>query len=200
MKVIVAYKSGNCQDGTGLNIMVWPDSAMIKSGKPLFIPRRDMMFHPGLVAKIKSVGKSIKDKFASRYYDEIAPAAFFFSGKVSAAITKKEDPLACDIISDYSIICGDFMPSEAEDSLESPLKLEIGIKPLSDEGQVLSKELKIDNPKELLDKAISAASVNNTLKTGDLAGFILTDDFKAVPDSLLKIKTDGKILIENKLK
>ena len=188
-----------------MNTLVWPDSAMIRSGKPLFLPDDKMRLHIGLVAKINAVGKTIRLKFAGRYFNETAPAAFFLTEEVSRQIANMEDPPACHIVSDYSVICGDFISSP----YSIPNSIQLGINPLKHAdpdictGHSVADTdilIKINEPEIMICNSIVAASVRNTLKTGDLVGFMLPEFYTVTPEKLLKVRVDGRLLIENKLK
>ena len=50
-----------------------PDSSIIRSGNPFFVPDFDQRFIalPSVAVKICRLGKSVAPRFASRYYDEI---------------------------------------------------------------------------------------------------------------------------------
>lgn len=56
-----------------------PDSALVNSGKPFFIPDFADSFEAWLapVVKLDRMGKSIGARFAHRYWNEIAPAVHF---------------------------------------------------------------------------------------------------------------------------
>lgn len=204
MKIVVAYKAGESGNNTGMNILVWPDSAMIRSGKPLFVPDGEMRIHPGLVTRINAVGKSIRHKFADRYFCEVAPAAFLLPLPASNRVSEELDPYACDIAADYTVVCGDFIPSEEVFQHEGDLSecsLTLSLADLISRGEKTAECINVINvPDSLLRDAIVAASERNTLKTGDLAGFIFRDSCKATPETLLTVTVDGKQLLKNKLK
>lgn len=60
----------------GVDFPVWymlPDSAVLKEPNPFFIPDFDNRFsaHPVAVVRISRLGKSIAERFAHRYYEQI---------------------------------------------------------------------------------------------------------------------------------
>lgn len=111
MKILAAYESNIGAGPAGTKVVVWPDSVMIRSRKPLFLPDDgDYFLHRGLCVRIDAVGKSIAGRFAGRYYNEMAPMAFVLPAAVSDLLAEGNDPAACDIVADYSLICGDFIP------------------------------------------------------------------------------------------
>lgn len=203
MKIIAAYKSKNAKNDAGLNILVWPDSALVKSGKPVFIEENEKYFLvPGIGAKIHSVGKSIKFKFATRYFNEICPLIMIMKDSVARCITDESDPLACDIVSDYSIIYGDSLCMEEFDESNS-LNMEISISPF-DGQQNFSSKTEIKLPVGLLEdtlyNAIVAASLQNTIKTGDTVAVLFQEILPATSESILKVDLGNRLLIQNKLK
>lgn len=52
-------------------IFMKPDSAILKDGKPFFIPdfSNEVHYETELVVRINRLGKNISPRFASRYYD-----------------------------------------------------------------------------------------------------------------------------------
>lgn len=200
MKIIVIYDTDKNQAKTGMNILVWPDSALIRSGKPVFLPDDNLKFHLGFVAKMDGVGKTIKSRFAGKYYRSIAPALFFMPSRASERLNNKMHPYACDIVADFVVVCGDFIDkSELQtDSNDTVIRLEN--KDLGSSSELKDERIVVSSIGNRIDDSIEEASIRNTLKTGDLAGFILAESYDAVPDSLIKIKVNNKLLIENKLK
>lgn len=200
MKIIGTYKSESSRDASGLNILVWPDSAMIRSGKPVFIPEGEHRLAVALAARIDAVGKTISRRFASRYFAEIAPMVFLLPAETADTITRRRDPRASDIVSDYSVICGNFMPAIKLDDPGS-LKFSVSISSLDPENESrICDEIIIENPLTDIYEAIEAASGRNTLKTGDIVGHINDVSFPAREDSVVRIFLNDNILLENKLK
>lgn len=205
MKIALAYRSNVSRDSSGYNILIWPDSSMIKSGKPIFLNDLDECNYilTGIGAKIKSVGKSIKSKFASRYYDEMMPMAFITKHRVADLITKNEDPKACDIVTDYAVVNGNtFLKDilETKDELKVEVKLtSLYISAINDGSSIDTAFICCDIEKAV-DNAIESASKGNTLKTGDIVAFLLPGTYPAEHDNLLEITIDGRKLLETKLK
>ena len=50
-----------------------PDTALLKGGKPFFLPdfSEEMHYETELVVKISRLGKNIAERFADRYYEEV---------------------------------------------------------------------------------------------------------------------------------
>ena len=203
MKIIAAYSSSSPQNQSGLNTLVWPDSAVVKSGKPIFLPEDEKMdISFGIGAKIHSVGKSIKEKFSYRYFDEIMPMVFFFKQNIAADISYGHTPSECDFVRDYSVIFGDCI--SVEYFKESNNKnLNVTFSPLNSRLSTSNKEsatVELDNILDDLYASVSFTSINNTLKTGDIVAYLFRDILPVFPETLIKAEFNGKNLIENKLK
>jgi len=54
-------------------IFMKPDTALLKGGKPFFLPdfSNEMHYETELVVKISRLGKNIAERFAYRYYEEV---------------------------------------------------------------------------------------------------------------------------------
>lgn len=200
MKILAAYSSGQDAGQTMMKIMVWPDSAMIRSGKPVFLhEERGYYGILAIMAKIDAVGKTILPKYAGKYYTDIAPGLFILKENVARDIENHIDPAACDIVEDYSVVCGEWLPLNGNGN---DLAFNISLNPLHNSGldQEIEKNINIDNPEGKIGEAVSAASARNTLKTGDSVALLTSMIIPLYPNTLLRIETEGKTLLENKLK
>lgn len=198
MKIIAAYGSLSGKNTNGFKTMVWPDSSMILSGKPLFL-RDDTpcCINMAIGAKIKSVGKSISSKYASRYYDAIAPMVFILPQNVTKELEEGADPKAYELITDYSVVFGN---SVKADEIGEKLTLKTDYTSLDDGSSKTRMEMEINNPVEIINAAISEGSRLNTLKTGDIVAFFTGMNTDAILNSLLKVYIEDRFLIETKLK
>ena len=197
MKIVAVYgKQPEGPQGSD-RILVWPDSVLVNTGKPVFLPDSPRYLILGIGVKIDAVGKSISPRFAKRYYNDFFPMVFFLREDVAAQIMKTEDPYAKDLVEDYSIIQGKIW-----ESMENPESSVLNITFTSLKSSEVSAETVIANDIEgTIHHAISVASKRNTLKTGDIVACFLKLSVKANPEHLLKITSeDGETLIENKLK
>lgn len=84
------------------------DSALLNQRKPLFLPdwTNDVRYTPAVVVRICRLGKHIQPKFATRYYDAIAPAM-----DVVAWDKLAEDP-ALAVSWDGSFVTGETTPPD----------------------------------------------------------------------------------------
>lgn len=198
MKIIGIYESKDTVDGGSPRVMGWPDSVMIRTGKPLFLPGDDCFIHPALGIRIDAVGKTINPKYALRYYNETAPMAFVFNEEVSRSIMNREDPCAYSIMSDYSIICGKFIGKEI---LSDSIFLETSLSNPLNGQEKIEVQINVENPAETIARAVSVASRRNTLKTGDMLAVIYPQRIKAEVDTVLHVGFGKDMnLLENKLK
>lgn len=75
MKVLVFDRcsTGDFSENTGAEMI--PDSAIIKDGKPFFIPASapGWRYFCGVAVRVCRLGKNVSEKFAPRYIDAYAP-------------------------------------------------------------------------------------------------------------------------------
>ena len=64
---------GHTQVNTEPVVFMKPDSAILKDGKPFFIPdfSNEIHYETELVVRINRLGKNIAPRFANRYYDAV---------------------------------------------------------------------------------------------------------------------------------
>lgn len=161
MKIIVADNLGFEDCDNPLSWHFLPDSAFANAGKPFFIPDFADEFEATLspAVRISRIGKSIAEKFASRYYAEIAPAIRFHAPGLMRELLSKGLPADRAYSFDRSIIIGAFMPVEKfrEEGGFSFIK-----------NGVASPAMDIDSFFRRADRTLALASAYNTVKMGDL--------------------------------
>ena len=93
-------------------IFMKPDSAILQSGKPFFIPDFTTNVHHELeiVVRINKVGKHIQKKFASKYYNEITVGLDFTARDLQAKMKEKGLPWEKAKAFDGSAPIGRFVP------------------------------------------------------------------------------------------
>ena len=81
------------------------DSSLLVNRKPFFIPdwSSDVRVTPCVVLRVSRLGKNIAPRFASRYYDSVAPGVNI----CAADYVSKGDPIRGWAF-DYSIVVGTF--------------------------------------------------------------------------------------------
>lgn len=165
MKVICV--TGNYGDAvTNLKWYLLPDSAIVRTDNPVFLPDFDSEFraYPSLAVRIDKLGKGISPKFAPRYYAEAT------IGVAMRAETQWEDnckegfPWSDAVSFDKSCWIGDFIAYNVFEEV-NPL-IQCG-----DERY----DYDVMKIKKNLNEVIAKISRYHTLKTGDIVMCALTD-------------------------
>lgn len=144
-------------------VFMKPDTALLKDGKPFFIPdfSEEIHYETELVIKINRLGKNISEKFAHRYFDEITVGIDFTARDLQRK--QKELGLPWEIAKsfDNSAAIGEFISiKEVGDLVDIDFHLSIN-----------EKVVQSDNSRNMIysfSKIISYISRFFTLKIGDL--------------------------------
>lgn len=166
-----------------------PDSTVVRNGNPVFVPDFDDMFtaRTFLAVKISRLGKTIAERFADRYYETAAPAFCITAENLLSRLRVEGLPWTEATAFDKSCPVGEFIPFERIEAED--LKFEIN-------GQVSQT---LPPPKrDVIRKAISIASRNNTLKMGDLILLPFPEEkpFELIPDNNIRLLAGEEALIE----
>ncbi len=144
-------------------IFMKADSALLKDGKPFFIPdfTNELHYETEIVVKINRLGKNIAERFARRYYEEVTVGIDFTARDLQNRLRAKGLPWEISKAFDNSAVVGTFVPlSEVGDVNALPFHLDInGVK--VQEGNTADMLFPVD-------KIIAYASRFFTLKIGDL--------------------------------
>jgi acylpyruvate hydrolase len=140
-----------------------PDSALLLSKKDFYKPgfSNDLHYEIELVLKINKLGKSIEERFANRYYDEIGLGIDFTARDVQRELSKKGLPWEKAKAFDSSAVLGDFIPKEQLGDLNN---IDFSLRK---NGEIVQH----GNSNDMLfkfDTIISHVSQFVTLKIGDL--------------------------------
>lgn len=166
------------------------DSSVINSGKPFFIPENsdstEVCLSPAV--KIIRLGKTIANKFASRYYNAIAPCLHFRISDLYENLIRKGLSTDPAVSFDRSFMTGDFIPIPSSEPIYFSLWL--------------NNELRTEYIFEAseTDEAITMISRHNTLKTGDLLIAKSSPYFKIKSGDFLEIKNHKDRLFHCKIK
>ena len=139
------------------------DSALLKDGKPFFIPdfSEEVHYETEIVVRIDRLGKNIAERFAHRYYAEVTVGIDFTARDLQRKLRAQGLPWEISKSFDNSTVIGTFVPLEdVGDINRLPFHLEINGKPVQ-----------AGNTADMLfsvDKVIAYASRFFTLKMGDL--------------------------------
>ena len=140
-----------------------PDSALVTRNKPFFYPdfSKNVHYELELVVKIQRLGRSIPEKFAGRYFNEIGLGVDFTARDLQNEMKDKGLPWEIAKGFDYSAPVSEFIPLSALDDPDNiGFHLELNGKKVQ---QGSSREMVFS-----FDRIIAYVSRFMTLKTGDL--------------------------------
>lgn len=144
-------------------IFMKPDSALLKDGKPFFIPdfSKEVHYETELVVRINRLGKNIARRFASRYYDAVTVGIDFTARDLQRELRSVGNPWEISKGFDNSAAIGNFIPVEKFTDIQNiDFHLDIN-------GNTVQQ----GNTKDMLfgvDQIIEYISQFFTLKIGDL--------------------------------
>lgn len=95
-------------------IFMKPDSALLKDGKPFFIPdfSEQVDYETELVVRINRLGKNIAERFAHRYYDAVTVGIDFTARDLQRKYRAEGKPWELCKGFDKSAAIGDWIPVE----------------------------------------------------------------------------------------
>lgn len=144
-------------------IFMKPDSALLKDGKPFFIPdfSKEVHYETELVVRINRLGKNIAQRFANRYYDAVTVGIDFTARDLQRELRSIGNPWEISKGFDNSAAIGHFIPIDKFADIQN-LNFHLDI----DDNTVQQ-----GNTKDMLfrvDQIIEYISQFFTLKIGDL--------------------------------
>ena len=144
-------------------IFLKPDSALLKDGKPFFIPdfSKQVDYETELVVRICRLGKNIAPRFAHRYYDAVTVGIDFTARDLQRKFRAEGKPWELSKGFDNSAAIGDFVPVERFKDVQN-LDFHLDI-----DGNTVQK----GNTRDMIfkiDEIIAYVSQFYTLKIGDL--------------------------------
>lgn len=113
MKAIVIEKISQPEDFENPGSWYFlADSAVSNTGKPFYLPefKGAVTVSPAPAVKINRLGKSIQERFASRYYSEVAPAVHFRLPEYRVRLQAKGFSTDPAVSFDRSLMVGEFLP------------------------------------------------------------------------------------------
>ncbi len=140
-----------------------PDSALVIRNRPFFYPEfsKDVHHELEVVLKISKLGRSIQEKFASKYYTELALGIDFTARDLQAEMKSKGLPWEIAKAFDYSAPVSKFYPVSDFKNIH---QLDFSLK-------LNGEEVQNGNTRDMIfnfEKIIAYVSQFVTLKTGDL--------------------------------
>lgn len=167
-----------------------PDSAMLRSGKPVFLTHEDEQYLlcPTVCFRVGRLGKRVAEKFADRYIDSLAPAVVILSQQSAAAVKAGRIPSAAEMIWDGCLVVGDFIDAYPwfQGETDTSLTLTYG-----KEEKTLTRQPVLP---EFAKTELAIASRYNTIKNGDL---ILSGI--ALNEAVAEIDTKAECLLGRQL-
>ena len=144
-------------------IFMKPDSALLKDGKPFFIPdfSKRVDYETELVVRINRLGKNIAPRFANRYYDAVTVGIDFTARDLQSEFRGKGLPWELSKGFDNSAAIGTFIPINRFADIQN---IKFGL-------TIDDKVVQQGNTADMLfgvDYIISYVSQFVTLKIGDL--------------------------------
>jgi 2-keto-4-pentenoate hydratase/2-oxohepta-3-ene-1,7-dioic acid hydratase in catechol pathway len=144
-------------------IFMKPDSAILKDGKPFFIPEftQRVDYETELVVRICRLGKHIAPRFAHRYYDAVTVGIDFTARDLQNDFRAQSLPWELCKGFDDSAVLGNFIPTEKLPDIQN-LHFHLDI-----DGQTVQRGHTADMLFKV-DEIIAYVSQFCTLKIGDL--------------------------------
>lgn len=107
MKIICIADS----DNTDPQFFLKPDSALLLGRMPFFYPdfSNDICVRPHLVVRIDKVGKSIQERFAHKYYQEVTVGLDIFARDMQQQRLNNGQPWSPSECFDGSAVLGEFV-------------------------------------------------------------------------------------------
>jgi 2-keto-4-pentenoate hydratase/2-oxohepta-3-ene-1,7-dioic acid hydratase in catechol pathway len=145
-------------------IFMKSDSALLKDGKPFFIPdfSSEVHYETEVVVKINRLGRNIAEQFAPRYYDELTVGIDFTARDLQRELRRKGLPWEISKGFDQSAVVGDFISVDEAGGDIQQLDFHLDI-----DGSAVQRG-KTSDMLFTVDKIISYTSRFFTLKMGDL--------------------------------
>lgn len=102
---------GHTEINTEPVIFMKPDSAILKDGKPFFMPdfSKEIHYETELVVRINRLGKNIATRFASRYYDAVTVGIDFTARDLQRKFRENGQPWELCKSFDSSAVIGNFV-------------------------------------------------------------------------------------------
>jgi 2-keto-4-pentenoate hydratase/2-oxohepta-3-ene-1,7-dioic acid hydratase in catechol pathway len=145
-------------------IFLKPDSALLKEGKPFFLPdfSTDLQYETEVVVRICRLGKCIEPKFAARYYDALTVGIDFTARDLQRRLRAQGKPWELSKGFDGSAAIGTFVPLDT---------LRKGLDEVNFHLDINGQTVQQGNTKDMIFKVndiIAYVSRYLTLKMGDL--------------------------------
>lgn len=155
---------GHTEENREPVIFLKPDSAILRDGKPFFLPdfSQEMHYETEVVVHICRLGKHIAPRFASRYYDAVTVGIDFTARDLQRRFRELGHPWELSKGFDNSAAIGEFVPLSNAGGDVQNLNFRLDI-----DGQTVQQGCTADMLFRV-DEIIAYVSRFMTLKMGDL--------------------------------
>ena len=156
MKIIgITYYDGS------ENLVLKSDSSLLVNRKPLFVPERisDLQALPCVVLRVSRLGKCVAPRYASRYYDAVAPGLDFFAADLLREAKKQGRPWTPAMAFEGSLAVGEWKDVDAFPLITTWHVMR---------GEKRVGEIAWQTHADCLDNAVAQASEMLTIRQGDL--------------------------------
>ena len=155
---------GHTEENREPVIFLKPDSAILRDGKPFFLPdfSQEVHYETEVVVHICRLGKHIAPRFASRYYDAVTVGIDFTARDLQRRFRELGHPWELSKGFDNSAVIGEFVPLSSAGGDVQNLNFRLDI-----DGQTVQRGCTADMLFRV-DEIIAYVSRFMTLKMGDL--------------------------------
>ena len=155
---------GHTEENREPVIFLKPDSAILRDGKPFFLPdfSQEVHYETEVVVHICRLGKHIAPRFASRYYDAVTVGIDFTARDLQRRFRELGHPWELSKGFDNSAASGEFVPLSSAGGDVQNLNFRLDI-----DGQTVQQGCTADML-FCVDEIIAYVSRFMTLKMGDL--------------------------------
>ena len=155
---------GHTEENREPVIFLKPDSAILRDGKPFFLPdfSQEVHYETEVVVHICRLGKHIAPRFASRYYDAVTVGIDFTARDLQRRFRELGHPWELSKGFDNSAAIGEFVPLSSAGGDVQNLNFRLDI-----DGQTVQQGCTADMLFRV-DEIIAYVSHFMTLKMGDL--------------------------------
>lgn len=156
-------KELNSQHPSEPVVFMKPDTAILRSNKPFYIPdfSEDLHYETEIIIKFNRLGKNIAPEFASRYFAEVGLGVDFTARDLQRRLKTEGKPWEICKAFDNSAVIGNFLPvSQINDIQNINFRLDIN-----------GKTVQQGNTKDMIfpvDILIAHISRFFTIKIGDI--------------------------------
>ena len=171
--------------------MLKSDSSMTVNRKPLFVPEviSDLQVLPCQVLRVSRLGRGVAPRFASRYYDAVAPGLDFFGADLLRQAKAQSAPWTEAVAFEGSLAIGNWLEAAA------------GEWQLVRDGQTIEAVAWTNEMQDVFADAVARVSNMLTIRQGDLIYVALQQQpWSLQREDVLRCTADGQEHLYCKIK